>query len=181
MNTGSLQVDGKLAKTTVTVNTGGTLSGAGLTAGNVNVLSGMGTLSPGKVSGPGTLTIGSLVLSAGSNSDFRLAQSGVLGGGVNDLVAVTGNLTLGGTLNLSGLTGFWRGDLELFSYTGTFTGSTLNFGSLPVGFSASNFTLQTSIAHQVDIIVTLPALQYWNGSVTAADGVIHGVFQSTSG
>ena len=46
-----------------------------------------GTLSPGN--SPGTLTVnGNLVLNAGSVSLFELATSGVVGGGVNDLVVV---------------------------------------------------------------------------------------------
>ena len=75
---GQLSVRGNLGSSAVQVETGATLSGAGTIAGTVTVLSG-GTLTPGN-GAVGTLTVGSLVLSSGSNSNFSLSTPGVVGG-----------------------------------------------------------------------------------------------------
>ena len=101
------------------------------------------------------------------------------GGGVNSLTVVNGNLTLAGaTLNISDLSGFGAGTYDLINYTGTLAGSALSFGTLPAGYSASNFTIQTSVPNQIDLIVTASApsapLQYWNGPNTTATGAVTG-------
>ncbi len=93
----------------VNVNSGGTLTGTGTINGAVNVLSG-GNLNPGGLSAPGTLTVGNLVLNGGSLSNFRLATPG----NGSDLVNVTGNLSLGGTLNVTQFGGVRRGHLRSF-------------------------------------------------------------------
>ena len=168
---GTLQVDSSLATTgTVNVSGTGTLSGTG-PVGTVNVLAG-GSISPGDPSGPGTLTVGKLVLSVGSNSDFRLAAPGTTGGGVNDLIAVAGNLTIAGNLNITQLTGFGIGSYTLFTYGGTLTNT---------GFSAINgvggnaTTISTGTLHQVDLIVSGTAInQYWDGTGAAGNSIITG-------
>lgn len=90
---------------------------------------------------------------------------------------VNGNLALNGsTLDITALSGFGAGTYELFNYTGSLTG-TLNLGPLPTGFTAADFSIQTSIAGQVDLIVTGGTgfqLQYWNGSTVAANGSVAG-------
>ena len=64
-------------------------------------------LAPGPGSVPGTLTVGALTLNSGSILNYQLATPGIIGGGVNSLTTVNGNLTLGGgTLNITGLSGF---------------------------------------------------------------------------
>jgi autotransporter-associated beta strand protein len=169
---GALQVDGSLAKgSAVSVAAAAALTGAGSIGGTVTVASG-GTLSPGDPSGPGTLTIGNLVLNAGANSIFRLATPGAVGGGVNDLVAVTGNLTLAGNLNITQLPGFGIGSYTLFTYGGTLT----NSGSSNVnGTGGFNTSLSTGAAHQVNLVVSGTAVtQYWDGSNAANNGVIGG-------
>ena len=113
---GQLSVRGTLTNSAVQVESGATLGGTGTINGAVTVLSG-GILSPGN-SGAGTLTVGSLVLNSGSVSNFDLGPPGVVGGGVNDLVAVTGNLTLAGTLNITDAGGFGTGVYRLFNYGG---------------------------------------------------------------
>jgi autotransporter-associated beta strand protein len=175
INGGTLFVNGSLANGAVAVNSGGTLGGAGVIGGAVTVNSG-GILAPGN--SPGTITVGSLTLNSGSFLNYQLGTPGTVGGGVNDLTIVNGNLTLGGAaLNITGLSGFGVGTYRLFDYTGTLTGSSLNFGALPSGFSASNFTLQTSVANEINLIVsgTTAALQYWNGpNTTPTAGVLGG-------
>ena len=95
---GQLSVRGTLTNSAVQVESGAMLGGTGAINGTVTILSG-GILSPGN-GGAGTLSVGSLVLNSGSVSNFDLGTAGVVGG-VNDLVAVTGNLTLAGTLNIA--------------------------------------------------------------------------------
>jgi len=87
------------------VNNGGTLGGTGRAGGNVAINAG-GVLSAGF--SPGTLSIsGNLVQNAGAISNFELGQAGFVGGASNDLVKVGGNLSMGGTLNLTAATAGW--------------------------------------------------------------------------
>ena len=89
INGGTLLVNGSIASSAVTVNSGGTLSGTG-TVGPLTVASG-GTLSPGDPTG--TLTVGgNLALAAGSV--LRMEVNGPLPGdgiSVNGTVNVTGS------------------------------------------------------------------------------------------
>ena len=166
---GVLRVDGSLAVgSTVNVNNGATLSGSGTIAGSVNILSG-GILQSGDAL-PGTLTIGNLVLNSGSNSNFRLVQSGVIGG-VNDLANVTTNLTIGGALNVTQLAGFGIGTYPLFTYGGALTNNGFSAINGLAGFSTSIFT---GIAGEVDLVVSLGTAQYWDGTGAVNDGVIGG-------
>ena len=171
VNAGTLVVNGSLATgSTVTVNSTGTLAGTGTVAGTVNVLSG-GTLNPGGISTPGTLTIGNLVLNAGSTLNFRLAQAGVAGGMQNDFVNLTGNLTLAGTLNVTQLAGFGVGTYTLFDFGGILTDN--NFSAIN-GLSGFTVSISTSVAHEVELIVSNVAQQYWDGTTTTGNGSIHG-------
>jgi autotransporter-associated beta strand protein len=172
INNGALQVNGAIQSTAaVTVNTGGTLGGSGTVDGPVTVNAG-GTLAHGVSGTPATFTVAGLTLNSGSFVDYQLAAPGTAGGGVNDLTVINGNLALGGTLNLSGLPGFGVGTYELFTYTGTLTGNTMNIGTVPVGYVAQDFTVQTSVNDQVNLIVSSPL--YWNGAVTTANGAVNG-------
>ncbi|MGX5799737.1 autotransporter domain-containing protein [Bradyrhizobium sp. Arg314] len=176
VNAGTLRVDGRFGDTvgnaaTVIVNSGGTLSGTGTIAGTVTVNSG-GTLAAGH--SPGTLTVGSLTLTAGSISNFELNTPGVVGGldpvTGNDLVKVTGNLTLGGTLNVQGApaAGYYR----LFNYGGALAGS---FGTVnAAGFS--NADVLTSIPNQVNLSLLNAGqhMQFWDGTDATGNGTVDG-------
>ena len=111
MQAGQLSVRGVLSNSAVQAETGATLGGAGTINGAVTILSG-GILSPGN-SAPGTLRW-SLVLNAGSLSNFELSTPGIVGSGTNDLVVVSGNLTLAGSLNITDAGGSGPG------FTGSF-------------------------------------------------------------
>ena len=126
INAGKLQVDGSITSA-VTVNSTGTLGGSG-TVGNVTVNDG-GHLAPG--SSPGTLNTGTLVLSAASVLDFELASLT----GPSDKIAVTGDLTLDGVLNVTALTGFQAGQYTLLTYTGSLTDNGLSPGTMPGAFT----------------------------------------------
>jgi autotransporter-associated beta strand protein len=141
---------------------GGTLGGTGAIGGNVFVSAGA-RLAPGQ--SPGTLIIeGNLELAASANLDFELAQSGLVGGGVNDLIVVGGNLRLDGVLNVTALPGFTPGYYRLINYRGSFTDGGLTAGTLPPGFNA---TILTDIAGQVNVRLDNGAgqiIQYWDGA-----------------
>src|SRR5690606_21280899 len=81
----------------VVVNSGGTLAGGGLIAGEVSLVDAI--LSPGNSAG--TLSLGSTTISAGSQLLYELDAPNVVGGGVNDLIVVSGDLSLAGSLIVS--------------------------------------------------------------------------------
>jgi autotransporter-associated beta strand protein len=93
---GTLVISGSLTGSAVTVN-GGTLGGNGTITGAVTVNTGA-TLAPGM--SPGILSTGALSLSTGST--FAAEINGTTVGTDFDQVNVTGGVTLGGGLSLSG-------------------------------------------------------------------------------
>ncbi len=154
---GTLFVNGKLGTGQVTVSAG-TLGGSGSIAGPVSVQSG-GVVAPGN--SPGTLTVGALTLASGAVLDYELGAAGTIGGGVNDLLVVNGNLALGGTLNIADAGGFGNGTYRLINYTGSLSG-TLSLGTVPAGFAAAQFKIDTGTPGQVNLIVgaaAAPAIQ----------------------
>ena len=170
---GTLLVEGDQSAATgaTTVQNGGTLGGSGIIGGDVTVANG-GTLSPGN--SPGTLTVnGNLTLNAGATLDYQLGQAGTVGGSLNDLTVVHGNLTLDGTLNVSTTPGgtFGAGVYRLFNYDGTLTDNGLAIGSTP----STNVFVQTSLANQVNLVNTDGlTLSFWDGPGHANDGAITG-------
>jgi outer membrane autotransporter protein len=154
------------------VDNGANLGGSGTFFGNVSIADG-GVVGPG--TSPGTLTIaGNLTLRGGSLLHYELAQSGVVGGGINDLIVVGGDLTLDGTLNVTTLPSFGAGYYRLIDYAGGFTDNGLEIGTTPSGFTG---TIQTGIAGQVNLLFNDGAqrVQYWDGAdatggSAAADG-----------
>jgi autotransporter-associated beta strand protein len=127
----------------VSVNPGATLGGTGTIGGQVSLAAGA-TLSPGS-SGSGTLTItNDLGLNNASVIQFQIGTN-------SDQVSVTGDLTLGGTLNISDAGGFGPGTYTLFNY-----GGTLSIGTLTIGITPSTnftYTIDTSVQGQVNLIV----------------------------
>ena len=95
VSNGTLFVNGSIPGA-VTVS-GGTLAGSGTVTGSVTAVSG-GGLNPGILTSAGTLTVqGALTLASGGTATFDLAGTTTVGGGVNDLLQLTGasgNLTL---------------------------------------------------------------------------------------
>ncbi|MBZ9850374.1 autotransporter-associated beta strand repeat-containing protein [Mesorhizobium sp. CA14] len=184
---GGLYVDGDngLATGLTSVEIGATLGGKGTIGGNVTVADGA-TLSPGSADGtPGTLAIaGDLTLSGGSILNYSFGQANVAGGALNDLTTVGGDLVLDGTLNVtvspSGT--FGPGIYRVFHYSGTLTNNGLSVGSIP----SSNYFVQTSVDHQVNLVNANGLnLNYWDGDAGPKfDGTINGgngTWQSSSG
>jgi fibronectin-binding autotransporter adhesin len=174
---GTLQVTGTIARSAVTVDSGATLAGTGTIGQSVTILGG-GILAPGTTSPAaiGTLTVGSLTLHSGSILNYQLGIPNMVGSGVNDLVQVNGNLTLGGTLNITNAGGFGEGLYRLFNYTGSLTNNGLTFGSLPTGFTDSDLVLQTSQAGQINLLVSASGFtdQFWDGTTKVGSGKIQG-------
>ncbi|HEV7407128.1 MAG TPA: autotransporter-associated beta strand repeat-containing protein [Bradyrhizobium sp.] len=162
---GNLRVNGSIASA-VNVQSGATLSGIGSIGGLVTIQSG-GTLSAGQ--SPGTMTVGALNLNAGSTSVFELGSPGVVGGPTNDLVNVTGNLTLGGTLSVNAPSaGYYR----LFNY-GTLTPS--NFATVS-GSSNGTATVLSNVSNQVNLLIANAGqqIQFWDGADQTGNGVVNG-------
>lgn len=122
VNGGTLRVDGDQSAATgnLTVATGGRLAGNGVIGGNTTV---NGVLAPG--ASIGTLTFGNnLTLTSASISQMEISKNPA----ANDLVAVSGILTSGGTLDVvnTSIEALVAGDnFQLFtaaSYSGAFNG-----------------------------------------------------------
>ncbi|HEX8055484.1 MAG TPA: autotransporter-associated beta strand repeat-containing protein, partial [Novosphingobium sp.] len=171
---GKLRVNGTLggAISQVNVRNGAALGGAGTIGGDVFVDNG-GALAPGN--SPGTLTIaGDLTLSGGSVLDYEFGRSDVVGGPLNDLTVVNGNLTLDGTIEVTVTPGgsFDPGLYRVISYGGALTDNGLALGSMPGG---SIVQAQTAIAGQVNLINIAGAdVNFWDGGGTAGDNVVSG-------
>jgi len=153
---GTLVVNGSLGGTTVSVASAATLGGSGTIGGPVSILAG-GILAPG--TSPGTLTVtNTLALDSASLLNFEVnAADTTVGSGINDLITGVTDLTLDGTLNLSGAGDFlsltagtaWR----LFDYSGSLTDNALTIGSAPTLAAGLSFVVDTSTPNQVNLSV----------------------------
>mgnify|MGYP003362328821 CR=1 FL=1 len=175
---GTLVVNGdqSAANGNVLVGNTGNLSGTGTLGGTTTIAQG-GTLTPGDVSTRvGTLSVAdNLILAQGSSQQFYMGQTNASGGAYNSLVAVGGDLTLGGTLNITANPdgpSVSKGHLDaglyrLYTYGGALSGvadQTLGTTNVAAGGTVS---LQTSIAHQVNLIVDYNSLTFWDGGKTS--------------
>jgi len=121
---GSLLVNGTIASgSDVHIDAGAALGGAGLCNGAVTAHGSV--ISPGD-GGPGKLSIGSLSLANSSSLLFDL-------GTASDTIAVSGDLTLDGTINLSPSAGFASGSYTVITCAGILTNDTVAIGTVPAG------------------------------------------------
>lgn len=162
---GTVNLTGVLAGN-VSVENGATFAGTGTQIGTLVLQTG-GILSAGNALGGagsvGTLTVDTLVMSAGSNVNFDLGAPGM-----GDLVVVTGPLQLGGLLNVNGLSGFSSGTYTLFTHGNAVSGS-LGLGMLPAGYGYSVVVGSGAVNLQVSITDF-----YWDGAGPAGNGVVNG-------
>lgn len=184
---GGLFVNGNqsAARGITAVESGASLGGRGIIGGDVTIADG-GTLAPGAADGtPGTLSIrGNLSLGSGAILDYSFGAANEVGGSMNDLTVVGGNLVLDGTINVSVAPGgsFGPGVYRVFSYDGMLTDNGLSIGTVP----SSGTFVQTSIANQVNLVSTDGlTLNYWDGDAGPKNnGVVDGgdgVWQSSIG
>lgn len=161
VNAGNLLLNGLNSRVQVTVNRSGTLSGTGM-ASSATVSSG------GKLQGIGhqTLSLGSLVLNSGSNTNVTLGTTSS-----NALFNINTNLTLNGNLNVIDQGGFGAGIYRLFDYGGTLTNFGMVIGTTPAGVTARDLTIQTSVVGQVNLASTAgTTLRFWDGDNSALHG-----------
>ena len=179
VNAGGLVVNGSLGSTAVTAASGVTLGGSGTIAG-VTTIAGGATLAPGaSPGGTGALATGRLVLANTSILAYDLGAANVVGA-QNDVVNVTGNLTLDGTLNVTDAGSFTTlpGSYRLINYTGTLTNNTLTVGTTP-GYAPGEAIVQTAVAGRVNLIVSSGMnVAFWDGAGAQDDGVIAGGTQT---
>jgi fibronectin-binding autotransporter adhesin len=104
---------------------GGTLTGQGGISGGTLTLGSGAAIAPGataNVNSVGTLTLPSLATNGGGILSYDFSNTTTVGGGVNDLIQVAGNLSLAGTitlaLNPSGGTYASGSPYTLFTYAG---------------------------------------------------------------
>jgi autotransporter-associated beta strand protein len=151
---GRFNVNGTLTGAGVTSYAGTTLAGSGTISGAVDV---GGALIPGDTGVAGTLTTGNLTVQAGVGLTFDLNSVTTVGGGVNDLILVNGDLTLNDnefTINAIGATGLTAGTYRLMTYTGNLIG-TFGTVTLPGGAGRYMLTLTHNVGDKsIDLIVS---------------------------
>jgi fibronectin-binding autotransporter adhesin len=131
---------------------GSTLSGFGTVAGPLSASS--GGLAPGASGAAGTLTFSAGLTELNNvNNQFSLSSPG----STNDLIAVTGDLTVSGANNVS-LTHFGGGAIPvgvypLITYSGNLNGSVTNFSVTAFGVTAT----LTNPPGQIAVIIAPPA------------------------
>ncbi|MGA2138961.1 MAG: fibronectin type III domain-containing protein [Verrucomicrobiia bacterium] len=139
-NTGTLLVNNSTGSGAVAVLSAATLGGNGVIGGPVTV---NGTLAPGNA--PATLTISNnLVLNGGALLQYQL-------GSVSDLTVASGDLTLGGTLNVTDSGGFASGTYTLCTYGGALIYNGVSVGTAPAGY---NYAIDTNTSGLVSLVVT---------------------------
>src|ERR1019366_2912695 len=148
VNGGTLLVNGSI-KSPATVASSGTLGGKGVISGLVTIQSG-GTLAPGTNSTSiGTLTMSnSVTLQAGSTNQMTIKKTAPM---TNDVLRVTGTLTLAGTLTATNLSGtLAAGDsFKIFNagnYSGSFTAFTLPALGTGLAWNTTNLILNRTIS-----------------------------------
>jgi autotransporter-associated beta strand protein len=174
VNAGSLIINNTAGSGTgsgsVSIGTGATLGGNGTIGGQVSFAAGA-TLAPGS-NGSGTLAIANdLGLNNASILQFQL-------GTFSDQVSVTGDLTLGGTLNISAAAGFGPGTYTLFTYGGSLSVGSLTIGTVPAGYTCK---IDTSNQGVVNLIVSLPQFGFGGISANAGGVVLSGSGGATNG
>lgn len=100
------------------------------------------TINPLTVNGS-VADVSGLTLSAATVQNFSLGTN-------TSQVAVNGDLTFDGTVNLSAGEGFGPGNYTLFTYTGSLTGDA-SLGKAPVGY---NYRLDSGVSGKVVVRVT---------------------------
>jgi polygalacturonase len=140
------------------------------------------TTAPAVLGANPLLTLASSKLTASNNMNFGGTSVLNFGLGTNlTQTAVTGNLTLGGTLNIVDAGGFTNTTYALFTYGGTLTYVGLTIGAKPdTNFT---YTVSTNTVGQVNLVVSgavTPPLASFGGSPTNGTEPLLVTFTDTS-
>ena len=162
--TGSVVLNGTIG-CGITNYLGTTIAGNGTANGSLDI---SGGLTPGGTAVAGTLTVvGDLVLEGSATVTNSLTSATTVGGGVNSLLQVTGNLTANGnTLYVNPLAPLANGaTYTLITYTGAFTGSFAGAVTVPpYVLTLTNVT--TSSPKKIAVVVSGGSLSTlaWNNA-----------------
>ncbi len=151
-------------------------------ASTMSLFSARGALSNTNVLDSGPLTLAASTFTISNN--LSLTPNTVLNFTLSTnttRLAVVGNLTLGGTNNISAGAGFTNGTYTLITYTGALSGTAPALGSTPPGFS---YAFDTSISGQVNLLVSpvvnSPPSAPSNLAAVAANGVVNLTWSSVA-
>ncbi len=180
---GKMVFNGNNGSSPVIVSNGATLGGSGTVGGLLTVNSG-GKLAPGNSAG--TLTVGGGVTLNSAVLNYELSNVTNVGGGVNDLLAMTGGaLSLSGTSTVNPT--FLNGSLANGSYTlisggSATTGSAANLAWGGASGGRQTFSFDTATPGTVQLVVggTPAASLVWRGFIngnwdTATSNWLNGV------
>ncbi|MFT4955203.1 MAG: fibronectin-binding autotransporter adhesin [Brevundimonas sp.] len=149
---------------------GGRLRGSGDILGDVTVTTGVLAGATG-----GTLTMGSLFLGSSARTDVTLRGAGEFRDPAQPIFDVIGDLTLDGVLNVTEGDDFGVGVYRLFNYGGVLTNNGMTIDMAPTGYTTGDLAIQTALAGQVNLAVSLNDLRFWDGgSENAGNGAIDG-------
>jgi autotransporter-associated beta strand protein len=162
---GTLRVNGSLASSLTTINSGATLGGTGA-LGNITING--GTLAPGN--SIGTITVnGDLIFGPGSTYDIEVSPTDA------DRTDVTGFATLDGTVQATFEAGsYMERDYTILSAAGGLGGSTfdsLSTINLPSGFAASLDYSGNDVLLTLEATFTPPAGGLGRNQQNVADAV----------
>jgi autotransporter-associated beta strand protein len=160
----TLNVNG-FAAGNITAGNGSTYSGFGTNRWNATVAAG-GTLAPGSSLVQGTLTINSNLTFSGGTAIIKLNDTTNAGAGINDLIAVGGNLSFTGStmIQVVPVAGLSSQPYTLFTYGGTLSGT--NNITLSSASPRYSFALDTSVSGLVRVVPTgTGANLLWQGGV----------------
>jgi autotransporter-associated beta strand protein len=149
VNSGTLVLNGNISGGGLLTSAAGTtLAGSGANSGPVQV---SGQITPG--TSAGTITAGGLTLQPGASATFELGSSTTVGGGVNDLIQVNGNLTLNNNAVSISLLGPPQTGVpyRLVNYTGARSGA-FNPSVTIIGGGRFSASLDYSTANQVNLV-----------------------------
>jgi hypothetical protein len=112
--------------------------------------------------------VGNVTLDHGTTLNYQLSTPNVSGGNGNDLINITGNLSVDGTVQVVGLSGFGAGAYTLFDYTGTLSGGLTIGANVPGG--GLNYRLLSG-GGQINLVASLWALGDVNhdGAINSLD------------
>jgi fibronectin-binding autotransporter adhesin len=167
-----------------------TLTGSGKVAGGVISGGPSSTIAPGSATSIGTLTVGSLDLTAGGSVNYVLGTAGTSAAtpGLGSAITVAGALNLPSSqiaaLNLinnnnnGGQGSIGTGYYDLFNYYGALNGSASTAFGSGAGAKVYTFTNQGSNPSQLILQITIEAL-HWTG-MTGGTGAADGGWNLTS-